>query len=195
MLESVGRKIISRIGLVVRPYYVFRESLVEFNAKDYDVGSRYYEISFLSDTDVQGLDQIEGRFVTAHNMQDKLNRGNKCLGLKIDGNIAAFTWWECDVFPFPQTKEYALRENEAYLFDMYVLRDYRGMNLAPLLRYNCYKELAKVGRTALYSVSDVSNRPAVRFKKKLDAKIIGLYLYIRVGKKRRWKLKLKTYKD
>jgi ribosomal protein S18 acetylase RimI-like enzyme len=195
MLETVGRKIVSRKGLVVRPYYVFREGLLECNTKDYDFVPKNYQISFLSAEDVQSLDQVEGRFVSAHNMQDKLKRGYKCLGLKIEGHIAAFTWWECDVFPYPPTKEYALKENEAYLFDMYVLRAYRGMNLASLLRYICYKELAKIGRTALYSVSDVSNRPAIRFKKKLNAKTTGLYLYIRIGKKSRWKLKLKTYND
>ena len=193
MLETVGRKAIARSGLVVRPYYVFREGFLEGNPKDYDVGSQGYEISFLSAEDVQGLDRIEGRIVTAQSMQDNLNRGHKCLGLKIDGNIAAFTWWEFDDFPFPPTKEYALRENEAYLFDMYVLRAYRGLNIAPLLRYSCYKELTKIGRTVLYSFSDVSNRPAIRFKKKLDARIMGLYLYIRIGKNLRWKVKLKTY--
>ena len=66
MLETVGRKIIARKGLVVRPYYVFREGYLEGNPKDYDVGSRGYEISFLTAEDVQDLDRIEGRIVTAH---------------------------------------------------------------------------------------------------------------------------------
>ena len=92
MLETVGRKIIARKGLVVRPYYVFREGFLEGNPKDFVVGSRGYEISFLTTEDVQNLDRIEGRIITAQSMQDNLNRGHKCLGLKIDGNIAAFTW-------------------------------------------------------------------------------------------------------
>jgi GNAT superfamily N-acetyltransferase len=193
MLETVGRKIIARKGLVVRPYYVFREGLLEGNPKDFLADSRGYEITFLTHEDIQNLDRIEGRIVTAQSMQDNLNRGHKCLGLKIDGKVAAFTWCLLDVFPFPPTKEYALRQNEAYLFDMYVLRAYRGHAIAPLLRYSCYEKLAKIGRTVLYSVSDVSNRPAIRFKKKLDASIMGLYLYIRIGKNLRWKVKLKTY--
>ena len=157
------------------------------------LGLKVTRFLFLLHEDVQGLDRIEGRIVTAQSMQDNLNRGHKCLGLKINGNIAAFTWCRFDIFDFPRTKGFALRENEAYLYDMYVLRAYRGLNIAPLLRYSCYKELTKIGRTVLYSFSDVSNRPAIRFKKKLDARIMGLYLYIRIGKNLRWKVKLKTY--
>jgi hypothetical protein len=193
MLEAVGRKTIGRSGLVIRPYYVFREGLLEGNPKDFGVVPHSYKICFLTHEDVQNLDLIEGRDVTALGMQDRLNKGHKCLGLKIDGNIAAFTWCRLDMFDFPRTKGFPLRENEAYLYDMYVLRNYRGFNIAPLLRYSCYKELAKIGRTVLYSTSDVSNKPAVRFKRKLNAKIISLNLYTRIGKNRSWNLKLKTY--
>lgn len=193
ILETVGRKVMSRSGLVIRPYYVFKEGLLEGNPKDFGVVSQDYEIVFLTHEDVQNLDRIEGRFVTALNMQDNLKKGHKCLGLKIKGNIAAFTWCRFDIFDFPRTKGFVLCENEAYLYDMYVLRAYRGLNIAPLLRYSCYQELAKIGRTVLYSVSDFSNKPALRFKKKLDARIISLKLYLRIGKNLRWNVKLKTY--
>jgi ribosomal protein S18 acetylase RimI-like enzyme len=193
MLETVGRKIIAPSGLVVRPYYVFREGLFGGKPKDFRVESRSYKISFLSNEDVQNLDRIEGRIVTERVMQDKLSNGHQCLGLKIDGKIAGFTWCQLDIFDFPRAKGFLLRENEAYLYDMYVLRAYRGLNIAPLLRYSCYQELAKIGRTVLYSVSDVSNRPAIRFKKKLDARIMSLNLYMGIGKNRRWNVKLKTY--
>ena len=192
-LQTVGRKAIARSGLVIRPYYVFKEGLFVGNPKVFAVGSQAYEISFLTREDVQNLDRIEGREITALGMQDKLSKGHKCLGLKINGNIAAFTWCRFDIFDFPETKGFALRENEAYLYDMYVLKDYRGLNIAPLLRYSCYKELAKIGNMVLYSFADVSNRPAVRFKRKLDARIISLHLYIRIGKNLRWNVKLKTY--
>jgi hypothetical protein len=193
MLETVGRKIIARSGLMVRPYYVFKEGLFEGSQMDFNVESQGYAISFLTHEDVRSLDRIEGRFVTSWSMQDNLRKGHKCLGLKMNGNIAAFTWCRFDIFDFPRTKGFALQENEAYLYDMYVLKSYRGLNIAPLLRYSCYKELAKVGRTDLYSVSDFANKPAVRFKKKLNAKIVSLKLYLRIGKNLRWNIKLKTY--
>lgn len=193
LLETVGRKVISRTGFMIRPYYVFKEGLFGSNSKDFEVASQSYEISFLTQEDVKELDLIEGRFVAAVNMEDSLKKGHKCLGLKIKGKIAAFTWCRFDMLDFPRTRGITLRENEAYLYDMYVLKDYRGFNIAPLLRYKCYQELAKIGRTVLYSVSDFTNKPALRFKKKLDARIISLNVYIRIGKNRRWNVKLKTY--
>lgn len=180
---------------MIRPYYVFKEGLFDGNSEDFKVVSQGYEISFLTQEDVKELDLIEGRFITASNMQDKLGNGHKCLGLKIDGKIAAFTWCQFDRLDFPRTKGIPLKENESYLYDMYVLRDYRGLNIAPLLRYRCYQELAKLGYTVLYSVSDFSNKPALRFKKKLDARIISLNVYMRIGKNRRWNVKLKTYNE
>ena len=35
MLETVGRKVIARSGLVVRPYYVFREGLFGRESKGF----------------------------------------------------------------------------------------------------------------------------------------------------------------
>jgi GNAT superfamily N-acetyltransferase len=193
LLETVGRKVMSRSGFVARPYYIFKEGLFDSIPKEFRTMPKGYEISFLTHDDVQSLDLIEGRFVTAGIMQEKLSKGHKCLGLWIEGKIAAFTWCQFDMLDFPRTKGYALLKNEAYLYDMYVLRDYRGLKIAPFLRYKCYQELAKLGRTVLFSVSDFSNKPALRFKKKLDAKIISLNLYIRIGKNLRWNVKLKTY--
>jgi len=193
LLETFGRKIVAQSGLMIRPYYVFKEGLFDSNSKAFKDVSQGCEISFLTQEDVKKLDRIEGRFITVSNMQDKLSNGHKCLGLKIDGKIAAFTWCQFDRLDFPRTKGFPLKENEAYLYDMYVLKDYRGLNIAPLLRYRCYQELAKLGHTVLYSVSDFSNKPALRFKKKLDARIISLNLYIRLGKNHRWNVKLKTY--
>jgi len=193
LLETIGRKVVSRSGFVARPYYIFKEGLFDSIPKDFGAMQKDYEISFLTHEDVQNLDLIEGRFVTAGSMLEKLSKGHKCLGLWIEGKIAAFTWCQFDMLDFPRTRGCALQENEAYLYDMYVLRDYRGLNIAPLLRYKCYQELAKLGRMVLYSVSDFSNKPALRFKKKLDARITSLNLYIRIGKNLRWNMKLKTY--
>jgi ribosomal protein S18 acetylase RimI-like enzyme len=192
-METVGRRL-SRWGLVIRPLYVFKEGLSDREPKDFGLSFREYETVFLTSDDMKALDCIDGRDTTEFAMRDLINEGSKCLGIKIHGRIAGFTWCRFDIFGHPFTKDCTLHENEAYLFDMYVLEAYRGINIAPFLRYRCYEELAKIGRTVLYSYSDVSNASAVRFKKKLDARVISLRLYIRLGKFRRnWKLK--TYDE
>ena len=109
------------------------------------------------------------------------------------GKIAAFTWCRFDVFDYGPKGEFSLKKNEAYLFDMYTLRAFRGHDLAPFLRYRFYEELSKMGRDVLYSHSDYFNIPAVRFKSKLNAKIIMLCLYIRLFKRFRWHWVLRSY--
>ena len=185
---------IARRGFTFRPYYIFKEGLFDAQIQDYEIGIPDYQINFLTHEDMTILDQMDGRNLSALSLQDRLSKGHKCLGLRIDGNITAFTWCQFDLFNFPAQKGFPLRENEAYLYDMYVFKASRGLNLASLLRNRCYKELALMGRTTLYSISDVLNKPSIRFKKKLDAKIVGFGLYIRIDKNRigknRWDVKL-----
>ena len=195
LYDSILRKIsgkLARIGLAFKLYYVFKEGLFD-GEKEFSLKSKDYEITFLTPEDVQSLDCIEGRDITTLDMHNQISQGHKCLGIKINGKIAGFTWCRFDVFAYPPSKGFTLRENEAYLYDMYVLNAYRGINLAPLLRYRCYQELANIGRTVLYSVSLIPNAPAIRFKKKLDARILSLGLYVKLGKTFRWDWKLRTY--
>jgi ribosomal protein S18 acetylase RimI-like enzyme len=192
LVDTLGRGL-ARKGLVIRPLYVFKEGLSDREPKDFGSSLRDYEITFFTSEDMKALDCVDGRDVTEVAMRDLINKGAKCLGIKIEGRIAGFTWCRFDTFGHPLENKFTLRENEAYLFDMYVLKAYRGVNLAPLLRYRCYEELTKIGCTALYSYSDVSNAPAIRFKKKLDARVISLWLYIRLGRRFRWHWRLKTY--
>jgi len=127
-------------------------------------------------------DNLEGHDTTVSEMLNQLSNGHKCLGIKNNGKIVGFTWCRFDVFDYPPSKGFPLMKDEAYLYDMYILKDCRGSNLAPLLRYSLYQELAIIGRTVLYSFSIITNKPAIRFKKKLEAKIVTLRLYIKLGK-------------
>jgi Acetyltransferase (GNAT) family len=186
-------KILGRIGLAMRLYYIFKEGLIDGESKDFGPEYLDYEITFLTSEDMQSLDRIEGRYQTALLMQNRIINGHKCLGIKINGKVIGFTWCQFGMFAFPPLKGFTLLENEAYLDDMYILNAYRGSNLAPFLRYRCYQELAKIGRTVLYSVSLIPNDPAIRFKIKLDARIVSLGLYIRIGKDFHWCRTLKKY--
>ena len=152
-----------------------------------------YETAFLDPADMKNLDRIEGRKTSEESTRKLLEKGSKCFAVKVKGKIAAFTWCEFDVFDYPPKKEFKLKENEAFLFDMYTLRAYRGHNLAPFVRYRCYEELAKMGRDVLYSYSDYFNTPALRFKSKLDAKILRLCLNIRLFKRFHWHWVLRNY--
>lgn len=188
------RRRLAQVGLAIKFYYVFREGLIG-EAREFAPEPEGFETIFLTFEDMQSLDRIDGRGESALTMQNQISRGHKCLAIKIDGKIAGFTWCQFDIFAYPTSVGPTLRENEAYLFDMYILKDYRGKNLAPLLRYKCYQELAKIGRTVLFSASTIYNNPAIVFKKKLNARILSLRLYLRLGKDLHWDWKLKTYDE
>ena len=91
-------------------------------------------------------------------------------------------WYQCP-----------LRENEAYLFDAYTLMPYRGKGIAPYLRNFIYEELGKLGRTKLYSYSDFFNTPALKFKQKLKAEKVKLFVVIELLKKWHFIFKIKDY--
>ena len=63
-----------------------------------------------------------------------------------------------------------LKSDEAYLWNMYTMESFRGMNIAPYLRYKSYEVLKGMGRDKLYSISEYFNTPAIKFKLKLNAK-------------------------
>ena len=141
----------------------------------------------------EALHCIDGRKNSEKMLSERLKKGNKCFALKRDNKIVGFTWCDFDMFTYPPTREFRLKSNESYLFDAYIFKAYRGHQLAPFMRYRCYQELQKLGRSVLYSYSDYFNTPANRFKVKLDARLLRLCLYVQLFEKFKWNLTLKVY--
>jgi len=184
---------IADLGLFINPYYIFQERLSGEKHKEFRLEFENCEATYLGPEDMKKIDRIDGREFTEATLCERLTKGNKCFAVKIDGKIIGFTWCNFDVFDYPPTYEFKLRENEAYLFDSYVLKAYRGLNIAPFMRYSLYQELDKMGRNVLYSASVCFNTPAIRFKNKLGARVVRLLIYIELGKRFRWHWKLKSY--
>jgi DNA modification methylase len=90
-------------------------------------------------------------------------------------------------------RTFEIKPNEAYLLNMWTFHGYRGRNLAPYLRYESYKLLNKRGRTFKYSITDYFNKSSIKFKNKLNAKHLYLYLSIVLFRKYKWNFTLKKY--
>ncbi|MGB5203659.1 MAG: hypothetical protein WBN63_05670 [Eudoraea sp.] len=90
-------------------------------------------------------------------------------------------------------KTFNLKENEAYLFDMYTFEAHRGKNLAPYLRYQSYLMLKDIGRDKIYSITQYFNKSSKRFKKKLNARNLQLYINIIIFKKYQHHFVLRSY--
>ncbi|MGI9262483.1 MAG: GNAT family N-acetyltransferase, partial [Woeseiaceae bacterium] len=72
-----------------------------------------------------------------------------------------------------------LEADEVYLQMAYVDPDYRGQNIAPLMRIAGYEALREIGKTRFYSYSMYENTRARRFKEKLGARSESLTIHVR----------------
>lgn len=173
----------SRLGLDFAPYYWVQEDFNEYKSPQINDDKEEYTISFLSDEEVKSMKRGSIRKF----------KGTKLIGLKNNNQIAAFHCAEQRDFVF-KGKEMKLKKNEAYLLNMYTFQNYRGRNLAPYLRYATYELLKEEGVDTFYSISDYLNKSTHKFKKKLGAKPLQLYLSIVLLKKYHRTFLLKTYK-
>lgn len=119
-------------------------------------------------------------------------KGQICIGLRHNKDIAAYMFIELNDFNYNR-KRFELKDNEAYLLNMYTFEAHRGKNLAPYLRYLSYQLLREMGRDTIYSISAYFNKSTIRFKSKLNAKHQKLYLYIILFKKYHSHFLLRTY--
>lgn len=173
---------LDKLGIQIHLIYLIREGITGGVARPQQDGLEGYEVGFLGAEDMTEMAQIPYRPVRYEELQSRLKDGNLCLSAKRDGHLVAFTWCnltrcQSEGYSFP------LNDDEAYLFDAYTASDLRGQGLAPALRYRLYEELARMGRTKLYSVTDRYNTPALKFKLKLGAGILKSDWYITLFRK------------
>jgi hypothetical protein len=176
---------LAKMRITIQPYYLFVEGLFGRTIPRYETGFNEYDLSFLGREDMKVIAAIPHRLFSEEQLLLRLEEGKLCFGATCRGEIAAFTWCDLDECHF-QGYSFPLKKNEAYLFDAYTLDSFRGRGVAPFIRYQLYKELAKSGRTTLYSISERFNIPAIKFKKKLNGEIVGRGLSLELF--RRWRL-------
>ncbi len=186
--------VFDRIGIRIMPYYVVLEGLFNSTMPHLEKGFDEYKIGHLGTKDMKAISTIPTREFPVEKFLLRLKEGKKCIGVKHQGEVVAFTWYNLDECHFKGYR-FPLKKDEAYLFDAYTLVYFRGKGIAPYIRYQCYKELARLGRYKLYSISDYFNTPSIRFKKKLNAKILELGLYVELLKKWHFNAKLKKYTE
>jgi hypothetical protein len=183
------RRSLDALGMSVLPYYLYLEKRA-FSDLSVLAGSfAEYDIGVLGPRDMPALAVMPGRKVSEAVYQQRLLDGGMCCGMKHNDEIVSFVWAdtvETDVF----FGSFKLASNEAYLFDAFTRHNYRGGGLAPFLRRRLYSELEKIGRVDLYSYSLYTNRPAIRFKEKLNARVIGWGVHFQVFKRFNFNLQL-----
>ena len=186
---------LTKVGIIISPHYLVLEGLGNGRLRHLAEGFADYQFGFLEPQDMQALANLPGRIFTEKELLDRLQEGQKCFGAKCRGEVVAFTWCSFAPYAFAKQKTLPLRDHEAYLFDAHTVEQYRGIGIAPTLRYRCYQELAKLGRTRCYSITAAFNIPAINFKKKLHAQVLELGLFIELWGRWWWHTRVRDYRE
>lgn len=193
-LTETARYTLTLVGIDIRPFYLMVETLPAEIPPALTAAPEGFEFSIFGREDVETIAEIPERqgYVGKQRVMENLEGGDTCMGLKKDGRIAAFTWFSTgnrgSIFYTP-----SLKENEAYLYDVYVLEDFRRRNLATILRHKSYEVLVEMGRDTFYSITESSNKPSMRLKKKLGARPVFLGAYVKLFRKWVFRPVLRNY--
>ncbi|MEA3224324.1 MAG: GNAT family N-acetyltransferase [Planctomycetota bacterium] len=192
MLMQRLRSVLSRAGIEIYLLLWIEESIDYAPQVKLDDNIEDYSFEFLRPDEMKNISWLKEK--QSEDRLGKLEEGFKCLGVKYKGEIIGYTWAEPCKCSYAALKT-DLRNNEAYLFDMHVSSSFRGRNVAPYLRIECYKALKSLGYDTCYSICDYFNTPSIKFKKKLNVKFLNLRLHVKLFKKFGWVWKLKEYKN
>jgi len=186
------RNRLARIGLDINPYYYVQEEFIECKKPIIKGNQEEYSLRYLDIDEVKLLISDRPK-VFFDEMVKGLENGQQCIGLEHNGGIAAYMFIELNNFTYNR-KTFKLKDNEAYLLNMWTFHEYRRKNLAPYLRYQSYRILEKQGRNIKYSITQYFNKSSIKFKKKLNSKHLKLYLSITLFKKYHWSFLISDYK-
>ena len=188
-LRTALRRGVGRVVPRVTPFYYLKEALPASWPAACAELPEGFRFALFGAAEVQAISRHpeRGHYVRPQYALENLARGDTCLGIMRGSQIVGFTWYSLTTNRSPHYP-CVLQPHEAYLYDMYVFRDFRGHALAPILRYRCYQMLHALGRDTFYSVTECANKASLAFKRKLGARIVMLGLYISCGSRYRTRL-------
>ena len=181
------------LGIWVFFYYVYLEDVNNSGKLDESKDLREFSFGFLGAEDMHQVSELIG--IQEENLAHRLNIGKKCYGARHNGKVAAIMWIDLDESTPLLAENYKLGNDEAYLYGASTSSSYRGKNIAPVLRYKVYSELKAAGRNKVYSYSELSNTPALRFKQKIGATIIQKRLDVELFKYFHRNFLIRRFKD
>jgi len=164
------------------PYYIMEEYYIDQPNLNVPLEKEDSEIFLLSLDDMRLLGNHEESNITPEELIRWFNAGRLCLAFRYKGEIAAYSWCDLNYLEY-KGRKVALKQNEAYLFHARTYKPFRGKNLAPCVRNELCKLLKGRGIERFLSITLWSNTASMKFKQKLGAKPIELFLYVGLFRK------------
>ncbi|MGO9136263.1 MAG: GNAT family N-acetyltransferase [Syntrophales bacterium] len=187
-LLRIYRVLSSVIQLI--PYYITEEFYIEQQKLNVSL-EEDSKISILTRDDMELLGNHEESEATTKELIHLLDSGCLCLAVKYKDEIAAYSWCDPNYVRY-KGRIVALKRNEAYLFQARTYKAFRGKNLAPYVRNELCKLLKQRGVERFFSITLWSNTAAMKFKQKLGAKPIELFLYVALFRKFKMHFRLRN---
>lgn len=173
----------------VSRFYVFREDFSRADAGDLTPPVEGLHIVYLREEDAAEIHALRGEDVSVDVMRRRFERGDLCLGLRKEGELIcvswAFTGWVyfgCYRMP--------LKSDEVFLFDLFVKPAFRGNGIAGYARCRMWERLKRLGRNKIYSVCLRDNKPAMRFREKLQIRMVDRGVSVKIFN--RWRIGTKA---
>lgn len=160
-------------------YYIFREDLSIAEAAHVPSLPLGTSIARIGEDRMDEMLAMNGFESSSDSLRMRFMCRNVCLAVLKENRIIAFSWASFGLFQF-ESYSFSLLDNEAYLFDAFTLPEYRGKGLAVQIRLQLHRDLANMGRTRLYSVTLFNNKPALRFKEKINGRVVDRGFYVRL---------------
>ncbi|MEZ4802420.1 MAG: hypothetical protein R2797_06570 [Gelidibacter sp.] len=186
------RHAVAKIGIDIMPYYWVQEEATVSEKPVLKSTDQHFAFKSLDSDEIKTLLE-KSDILNQEKISQSLKQGQECVGLVHNGDVAAYMFVELKDFIF-KNRVFEIKPNEAYLLNMFTFDDFRGMNLAPYLRYFSYRYLEEKGITTKYSISNYFNKSAIRFKEKLNSKHLKLYMNIELFKTLQWHFTLRKLK-
>lgn len=185
-LASAVLRMLKRLGVGIEIYFTVRE---DGHAAVMETRDSSLSTGFLHRNDAQQIAEVKYGGGLEQTLR-WFDEGKLCFGVKDGSRIVGKMWCDLDAFHFPPELR-KLEPDEAYFFAAAVCDQYRGQNIAPLMRIALSDALRAKSRRRFYSYTEYFNKPARRFKEKLGCRNETLRLYVNLfGKwKRTWTLK------
>ena len=162
----------------VVPYQLYREYPAATAGLSLKPKLDGFDVLFLDPVEAVALARHPEVPESADVLHARIEDGCLCLALKVEGRVVAYTWCNLRKCDYDGRLDFPLKDDEAYLFDARTFQACRGRSVAPFLRDQMYRKLADMGRSRLFSTTSCFNSSARRFKEKLRAKPVRLYVYI-----------------
>lgn len=151
---------------MIKRFYLYKEGTYK---TDSDL-----KVRFLGPRDFK---YIENEIMDFWFFMRELMNGNRCLALIKDGTVLTFLWVSDKLNYYGYKRE--LKPNECHLCNAITKPDVRGGGYAGILRAKAYEILRGQGKDTFYSITELNNKPALRFKEKIGAEKIGKFTYIK----------------